>query len=251
MKNKKKAIQKTFLIITLLIAVVACGDEAIRFIKITRYSKTVETNNDLRHIRDDLLNHHLVDADTNEKIVIQVRNLIHNSITFGGYNAHDWEDYWGRYIGAINGEEQHRCGGQSYLYMLALKAMGIQSRYVGIFNSINAGYESHATVEVFIDGNWWVSDPTFNTSVLSEAGDYLGWKDIRSSKSYNLTNEDHKTWWDNCMEKGYTNYMIIFSTDAKQVEIVPSSWDGILSNGVNLMPTKGNMYLKIMELEEE
>jgi hypothetical protein len=162
----------------------------------------------------------------------------------------DWSDYWGRYVGAVYGDETHLCGGLSYLYMLVLKAMGIQSRYVGIFDSIEHNYRSHVTVEVFVDGMWWISDPTFNTSVISSTGEYLNWKDIRADVPYSLTNEDHKKLWDVWIVKGqFTNYMIIFSVNINEIELVPSSWDGILENGNNLIPNQGNMYLDLMREE--
>jgi hypothetical protein len=69
------------------------------------------------------------------------------------------------------------CNGKSVLYMLALRAFGIPSRMVAFYASATAGIPvwSHASVDVFIGGEWVAMDPTFNVAMKDGGGSHLSW----------------------------------------------------------------------------
>jgi hypothetical protein len=77
----------------------------------------------------------------------------------------------------ITRERSNACNGKSILYMLALRAFGIQSRMVAFYATEVAGIPvwSHASVDVLIDGRWIAMDPTFNVALKDGSGMYLSW----------------------------------------------------------------------------
>ncbi len=71
------------------------------------------------------------------------------------------------------------CNGLAILYVLALRAHGIEARNVFMYSSRKASniVWSHATVDVRIDGAWVALDPTVNASLRDGAGKPLSWPD--------------------------------------------------------------------------
>lgn len=70
-------------------------------------------------------------------------------------------------IGFLEGNHGLICGGLSYVYMSLLELYGIPFRNVGLKQSyllreLGGVDDSHATVEILINGHWMLSDPTFN-----------------------------------------------------------------------------------------
>ncbi|OJY09545.1 MAG: hypothetical protein BGP05_17235 [Rhizobiales bacterium 62-47] len=61
------------------------------------------------------------------------------------------------------------CGGAGLAYSWALHAIGIPSRFVQLagenYLSGKDMYQTHVTVEAWLDGAWEISDPTYNVSV--------------------------------------------------------------------------------------
>lgn len=61
------------------------------------------------------------------------------------------------------------CGGAGVAYVWALQAIGIPARFIQLagddFLDGIDGFDTHVTVEAFLDGAWQISDPTYNVSV--------------------------------------------------------------------------------------
>ena len=66
------------------------------------------------------------------------------------------------------------CGGAGLAYAWALNTVGIPARVVQLagqdFLSGKDRYQTHVTVEALIDGDWEISDPTFNVSIQCSRG---------------------------------------------------------------------------------
>ncbi len=77
----------------------------------------------------------------------------------------------------VTRERSNVCQGLAILYMLALKAHGIDSRQVQMFGSAIAWTTvwSHSSVDVWLDGVWVAMDPYFNISMRDGAGRPLSW----------------------------------------------------------------------------
>lgn len=54
------------------------------------------------------------------------------------------------------------CNHMAVVYLTALRSVGMEARLVTLVRSIYDDLDTHVTVEVPIDGNWVVIDPTFN-----------------------------------------------------------------------------------------
>lgn len=228
-------------ILLIIILLTACGDLREPVVEAPVEQPVNPMVQALINIRQDLMSNHLEPDMTDEEIVIALRTLIHNAVTLGAPSkVYDFTIPWERYTGSIRGDEPQSCGGQSYLYELCLAAMGIPARHVGLYNSTDAGYWSHATTEVYLNGEWFISDSTFNTGFISNTGDYLSWQEIRDGKEYGLTNTSLLWIWKIWEKAEITNHIIIYPyfTD---IELVPKGWNGIV-NGKNVIPTGPDMY---------
>lgn len=86
-----------------------------------------------------------------------LRNFIHAKIP---YNYKEALVFWDptKYDALIAGDLSLQCGEQANTYRSLLDALGIPSRFVWVIH--------HQTTEVFTDGKWWLSDPTFNLYIL-------------------------------------------------------------------------------------
>lgn len=70
------------------------------------------------------------------------------------------------------------CSGMADLYLAILQANGIKSRRVAIMRDLYGIWDSHVTVEVFLDGKWVIADPTFHVNFVKD-GKLLGAQDIK------------------------------------------------------------------------
>lgn len=94
----------------------------------------------------------------------KIRNHLYRSVplrlTPAGFDFFDFDTAYNATL--QSGDVGHYCGGITCLYLACLEAHGIPARYVGLFDACREPYESHASVEIWIDGRWIASDPTFN-----------------------------------------------------------------------------------------
>lgn len=58
------------------------------------------------------------------------------------------------------------CGNMAKVYLASLKSVGIDARLIKIVRSIYGNLDTHAVVEVLIDGKYVIIDPTFNCYFL-------------------------------------------------------------------------------------
>lgn len=81
------------------------------------------------------------------------------------------------------------CGGMSEAYAWALKRVGVPARVVQLASQRYLDgedrFDTHVTVEAFVDGKWRVSDPTFNTEFQCSGSDEF--LDIEGLKQCNAT----------------------------------------------------------------
>ncbi len=124
--------------------------------------------------------HRIAKAKTKLDLAILLRNHVYANVplerTKKNFNFNNL--YRSYNLSAHDPEYGHICGGLAMIYMTVCEAFGIPSRYVGLFDSVKAPYNSHATVEIFIDGKWIASDPTFN--VMHKDDDrYLNYAQMR------------------------------------------------------------------------
>lgn len=133
------------------------------------------------------------------------------------------------------------CGGLSLLYMAALESLDIPSRFVGILSSTEVPYDSHATVEIFIDGQWIASDPTFNIMYMKN-GRYLSYKDVyeslKSGKEFSISSNGYEIQSDRSIQNYYITQEELFQfvyihpgftnedRTPNQVSHLPEWWDG-------------------------
>ena len=115
-------------------------------------------------------------------LALLLRNQVHSAalLTDDGFIGATNEEFsdWSRFYTASILEQTrgNRCNGKVILYLLALRAFGIQARMVALYGSDKAdkGVLSHALVDVRIDGRWIALDPTYDVSFRDQKGGYLG-----------------------------------------------------------------------------
>lgn len=94
------------------------------------------------------------------------RGFIHYRIAYNYTQTPVWSP--SLYTELLGGRLSFNCGEQSAAYRSILQAIGIESRFVWLRGVVPEGHPKagqdfyHQTTEVFTDGKWWVSDPTFN-----------------------------------------------------------------------------------------
>lgn len=95
-----------------------------------------------------------------------LRNFLYSSVSLGQINsAVQPRLTYNVFLKYINGDEPLLCGGISILYKSLLRLYGINSRLINMSTkkpSSQINYDTHATVEVFLNHHWILEDPTFN-----------------------------------------------------------------------------------------
>ena len=123
-------------------------------------------------------------------LAILLRNDVQHDITLGP-NTTEWTsvDAYERYVQAVLTEQQPLiCGGMQMLYTDLLDAFGLQARYVGLFGATPA-IGTHASVEVLLNNQWVVMDPTFNVSFIGANGQRLSFADIQAGVPFTVSND--------------------------------------------------------------
>ena len=160
------------------------------------------------------------------------------------------------------------CQGLSMTYRIVLEAFGIPSRGVSMFSSKNGLDNSHTSVEVYIDGRWVISDPTFNLMFESD-GKYLGWEVLRArilkGAPYKSTSNGMKVRPNDSLENYFAplselvKYLAIQPAMVRtlmkekhfKIRLMPDGWDGfvIMEGGkrLNIIPNKNEIESKIAE----
>jgi len=101
------------------------------------------------------------------------------------------------------------CGEQAHIFLFQMERLGIKARFVFLQSQLFSGIPGyHQTAEVYSDGKWWLSDPTFNAYVTcnGKRADSLEVQScaepvvVESGQSPGYTVED--IWY----QDGYTGY---------------------------------------------
>lgn len=71
------------------------------------------------------------------------------------------------------------CGDMTAIFEAALGALGYRARKLQLARSVHSALDTHATVEVLVDGRWLLFDPTFNLSARHR-GRWLGAAEVRA-----------------------------------------------------------------------
>ena len=74
----------------------------------------------------------------------------------------------------INAQKENKgalCSGMARIFFESLTVSGLPARLILLNRNIFDNYDSHVTVEVFINGKWRIYDPTFNVSFKNSNND--------------------------------------------------------------------------------
>lgn len=134
------------------------------------------------------------------------------------------------------------CGGLAIIYMTMLKAFGIPSRYVAMFSQVRNApnpVNSHASVDILVNGRWIAEDPTFNFSLQSE-GHLLSWQEYRRDKDLGKAISISSNGLPLIQGRAVQNYPVPLPTLARYMilgptsvsksalPIFPRSWNGVI-----------------------
>lgn len=188
------------------------------------------------------------DPDTSNRfqLATELRNFVYRKVALGvgtrGLNFSDFENSFR--IATTDPSAAQICGGLTILYMSALEALRIPARYVGIFSSTLRPYDSHTSVEFFVDGKWYASDPTFNVMFESD-GAFLNYSEVFAllEQGYEpvVTSNDFPTISGRTVDDYYISikdlykFMVLHpgdldDTDNQRPTFLPSSWNGYIEN---------------------
>lgn len=118
------------------------------------------------------------------------RRFIHEKVPYdfsSGATEPTQEHVWdeSKYDALVKGELTMQCGYQADAYRFIMTKLGINSRFVWLqgegYNGAPQGSLAHQTAEVFTDGKWWLSDPTFD--VYWECEERAGALEIKKCNS--------------------------------------------------------------------
>lgn len=203
---------------------------------------------ELRHIREIVLRN--TPAAATEPDPLRLSDLLRDAIyrhvplkaTAPEYDPSNLD--WSFFRAYAVGRYGHICQGLAFTYLQALRAFGIPARYVALMRAVQgeAAPDNHASVEVLIGGQWQVSDPTFNITVLDETGRRLGWTEVRDRALKGLPVFTDSGGFPVAFDRDIASYYVSLSELARYlafsrgamadgwtpVHTVPESWDGII-----------------------
>ena len=173
---------------------------------------------------------------------LEVNRLLHESIPLSKGRGVDFEDFDHTMWSAITGRQGHLCQGLSFIYMTALKSLGIESRFVGMYQDAQdapSPVTSHASVDVLVDGQWIALDPTYNMSIRDATGQMIGWATARqrylAGRPVFFTDEggmSGRTFIENYGSPeafvGVFSFMALGPSVSVDAEILPADWDGVI-----------------------
>jgi hypothetical protein len=134
----------------------------------------------------------------------------------------DWLNFNTVYSACIKDRSYgHECQGRGYLYLMALKALGIQGRYVGLWPTINitdpAHTLVHASCEVFINGRWIVCDPHYNITLKDDTGRLLSWQEAQVKLHANLNVTQDYNGFSSIPTLNIAHYLALYNTTLKDM----------------------------------
>jgi len=188
------------------------------------------------------------------ELTAKLRDHIHRNIRLESSTEYiDYYNFASTFkIATIQKDVGLLCGGLSLLFMAALESLGIPSRFVGILSSTEVPYDSHATVEIYIDGQWIASDPTFNV-MYERNGSFLSYSDVYESlkrgQQFLITTNGYEV----AANRGIENYYITHEDLFQYMYIHPRSTQ--VATTANLVRHKpdwwnGSVTLQDGSLEE-
>ena len=181
-------------------------------------------------------------------------NIVHDNVEYRDGSWSKYRDLDDTFMEAVNGRGSHLCQGLSFIYMTALRAFDIDSRYVGMFRTnfdAPTPVRSHASVEALIGTKWIALDPTHNMTIRAADGARIGWAKARAyyadghtiafvdegSRQGRSVLDDWKSEQE-LMDLMY--FMVIGPSRQSEPIVFPNDWDGIIeyNSGASYDTTK-------------
>jgi hypothetical protein len=206
-----------------------------------KYEKREPIEIELANVRNIILERlpDIERLDSSEK-AIALSTLIHNEVKIEPVTGMDFTNIDRIVYKALDGDG-HLCQGLAFIYIITLKAFQIESRYVGLFEKTASEgiLNSHATVDVWINGRWVAIDPTFNMTLRDSSGDFISWEQAReiylSGGSFEFRDEGAKP--GRTLPEYYSTHggigeflrvlnYAVFSLAHDGTKILPPGWDG-------------------------
>lgn len=180
------------------------------------------------------------------KFVDLLRHTVHLHVPLGG-TAPDYDPQnldLSFYRSLTENGYGHLCQGIGFTYMQTLRAFGIPARYVGLISEVKDTKRpnTHASVEVYIDGRWTVADPTFDMTLLDASGKRIGWTEARAllksgqkvvpdSGGFHVADDRKIENYQATLDQ-LTQYMIFSRGYTPNgwapLHIIPESWDSVI-----------------------
>ncbi|MEW5735391.1 MAG: transglutaminase-like domain-containing protein [Thermodesulfobacteriota bacterium] len=209
---------------------------------------SVENARDLLLIRRNVLNlePRIEEAKDSLEQAILLRNHVYSRVPLKpSQQGTDFMKFFEEFHKSVyDPNHGHICGGLTNVFMVVCEAFGIPSRYAGLFSDVKEPYDSHATVEVFVDGKWVAMDPTYNV-MLKEGNSYIGYQRVRelilAGKPYSVTTNGMEVFPDRVFEnypvplKDLVRYLIVYPATVRDqrgkatkypMVLLPRGWDG-------------------------
>jgi hypothetical protein len=218
-------------------------------LKLNKYGKKESARIEIENVRRMILDRYpdIVGLPPLQKS-LALRDILHGFLGNKSVGL-DFTDFDLLFDLAFNGQK-HICGGLSYLYTIALKSFGIESRFIGLYaETENASFpvESHASVEVLIDGKWIALDPTYAFSIFYESK-RIGWREARGIM---LSGGEVEYRHDGVEPKiPVTDFSRVVQNIITPGETLPREWDGVIryANGRTEDVTRfGGVYERISD----
>lgn len=136
---------------------------------------------ELRKIKADMLSRfkHLGELRGRD-LVRAIEEIANREITIGSSPGNLEDDLYGVYSDAVvKKSTSYSCQGVALIFRTMLSAFGIRNRAVLFYATVeqlpNEVINSHASVDVLLDGRWEAIDPTFDFHLVGGSGHRLDW----------------------------------------------------------------------------
>ena len=176
------------------------------------------------------------------KKAMLLADMVHHAVAVENVPWVHFSDLDWTFHSAMEGKQGHLCQGITFVYMTALRAFGIESRFIGRFEK-NAVTQppvtSHASTEVLIDGRWIAIDPTFHFTIRNMSGERIGWLEAREEhfSGYPIAFIDEGAspnhsfmaqYGGNAGFVGVLNLMSVGPSRVSDSDRRPGEWDGMI-----------------------
>ncbi len=179
-------------------------------------------------------------------IAFQIRDFLYTNIPINGSNdrfnslINYLELFENLRLSIEDDTYGHICGGFTLTYITCLAAFDILSRQVIFFTDI-VNFNGHNTVEIYINNNWIISDPTFNCSFLNDTNKYINYLELKdiflNGQIYNveyisiINNNTVQNYY--ISHEDLMQYIFVFPTYVENTQTFPINWDGIIFDNNN------------------